>query len=143
MRAPVEEPRFLVGREAEMETVRSLLADARVVTVTGAGGSGKTRLMVVAALYQLCGQPSSLKVHQRSQPLGLPTAVYGASPLSGKSYRLPFRGNLAGNVCVRSPRNGPKTQISPRELRARRPLLPEQVGWSERFRRDRRQGCCS
>lgn len=44
--------------------------EVQLVVLDGPAGSGKTRLMVVAALYLLFGQPSSLKVHQRSQPLG-------------------------------------------------------------------------
>jgi predicted ATPase/class 3 adenylate cyclase len=35
----------LVGREADIEAVRSLLSGARLVTVTGPGGTGKTRLV--------------------------------------------------------------------------------------------------
>jgi predicted ATPase/class 3 adenylate cyclase/DNA-binding CsgD family transcriptional regulator len=38
-----------VGREAEMHEVRQLLADNRLVTLTGAGGAGKTRLAVEIA----------------------------------------------------------------------------------------------
>jgi predicted ATPase/class 3 adenylate cyclase/DNA-binding CsgD family transcriptional regulator len=38
-----------VGRDAEMVQVRNLLAENRLVTLTGAGGSGKTRLAVQVA----------------------------------------------------------------------------------------------
>jgi class 3 adenylate cyclase len=38
-----------VGREAEMNDVRQMLADNRLVTLTGAGGVGKTRLAVQVA----------------------------------------------------------------------------------------------
>ena len=38
-----------VGREGEMNDVRQILADARLVTLTGAGGVGKTRLAVQVA----------------------------------------------------------------------------------------------
>jgi predicted ATPase/class 3 adenylate cyclase/DNA-binding CsgD family transcriptional regulator len=38
-----------IGREAEMTQVRLLLAENRLVTLTGAGGSGKTRLAVQVA----------------------------------------------------------------------------------------------
>jgi len=38
-----------VGREAEIDDVRQLLADNRLVTLTGAGGAGKTRLAVEIA----------------------------------------------------------------------------------------------
>jgi predicted ATPase/DNA-binding CsgD family transcriptional regulator len=38
-----------IGRERELAEVRRLLSTARLVTVTGAGGSGKTRLALQAA----------------------------------------------------------------------------------------------
>jgi predicted ATPase/class 3 adenylate cyclase len=45
---PVQLTNF-VGREAEMYDVRQLLADNRLVTLTGAGGAGKTRLAIEIA----------------------------------------------------------------------------------------------
>jgi predicted ATPase/class 3 adenylate cyclase len=45
---PVQ-PTALVGRERELAEVLDLLQAARVVTLTGAGGSGKTRLALQAA----------------------------------------------------------------------------------------------
>jgi predicted ATPase/class 3 adenylate cyclase/DNA-binding CsgD family transcriptional regulator len=45
---PVQLTSF-VGREAEMHTVRQLLTDDRLVTLTGAGGAGKTRLAAEVA----------------------------------------------------------------------------------------------
>jgi predicted ATPase/class 3 adenylate cyclase/DNA-binding CsgD family transcriptional regulator len=45
---PVQLTSF-VGREAEMNDVRQILADNRLVTLTGAGGVGKTRLAVKLA----------------------------------------------------------------------------------------------
>ena len=45
---PVQLTSF-VGREAEIHEVRRLLADNRLVTLTGAGGAGKTRLAVEIA----------------------------------------------------------------------------------------------
>jgi predicted ATPase/class 3 adenylate cyclase/DNA-binding CsgD family transcriptional regulator len=45
---PVQLTSF-VGREAEMVEVRQILADNRLVTLTGAGGAGKTRLAVQVA----------------------------------------------------------------------------------------------
>jgi predicted ATPase/DNA-binding SARP family transcriptional activator len=43
------QPTPLLGRERELREVRDLLRTFRVVTLTGAGGSGKTRLAIQAA----------------------------------------------------------------------------------------------
>jgi predicted ATPase/class 3 adenylate cyclase/DNA-binding CsgD family transcriptional regulator len=51
---PVQLTSF-VGRETEMIEVRRILADNRLVTLTGAGGAGKTRLAVQIAA-QIAGQ---------------------------------------------------------------------------------------
>ncbi|HEX5253408.1 MAG TPA: LuxR C-terminal-related transcriptional regulator [Mycobacterium sp.] len=47
-RLPVQLTSF-VGREAEIDDVRDILAQHRLVTLTGAGGAGKTRLAVQIA----------------------------------------------------------------------------------------------
>ncbi len=41
-----DQPSSFVGREAELERLRALAANARLVTLTGTGGVGKTRLAV-------------------------------------------------------------------------------------------------
>src|SRR5262249_19527344 len=51
---PVQLTSF-VGREAQISQVRQLLADNRLVTLTGAGGVGKTRLAVQVAA-ELAGE---------------------------------------------------------------------------------------
>ncbi len=54
---PTNMPHYLttfVGRSAELSALRSLLPQSRMVTLTGAGGSGKTRL--AAELGQACLQ---------------------------------------------------------------------------------------
>jgi predicted ATPase/DNA-binding CsgD family transcriptional regulator len=45
---PVERTSF-VGREREVDRIRGLLADTRLLTLTGPGGIGKTRLAIEAA----------------------------------------------------------------------------------------------
>ena len=54
---PVE-PTSFIGREHELEEVRSLLRNSRLLTLTGAGGSGKTRLALRAA-RQVAGEYSN------------------------------------------------------------------------------------
>jgi predicted ATPase len=44
-----------VGREAELAAVRALVGGARLVTLTGTGGAGKTRLGLAAAAGLLDG----------------------------------------------------------------------------------------
>ena len=44
-----------IGREAELAAVRALLAGSRLVTLTGAGGAGKTRLGLRVATELLDG----------------------------------------------------------------------------------------
>ncbi|MFD4508618.1 BTAD domain-containing putative transcriptional regulator [Streptomyces sp. NPDC058457] len=61
-----------VGREPELEAVRSELHRARLVTLTGPGGSGKTRLAEEAA----AGLPQAWLVELA--PLDRPQAVPGA-----------------------------------------------------------------
>jgi MoxR-like ATPase len=54
---PAEKPRHnlpesltsFVGREQELREVKRLLAEQRLVTLTGPGGTGKTRLALQAA----------------------------------------------------------------------------------------------
>ena len=51
---PAQVSRF-VGRERELSELRQLLSRARVITLTGAGGVGKTRLVLQLAASMLDG----------------------------------------------------------------------------------------
>ncbi len=67
-------PRTVLGftpADARQVFALEFLLDPSVqlVVLDGPAGSGKTRLMVIAALYMLFGQPTAFKVSQRSQPL--------------------------------------------------------------------------
>jgi predicted ATPase/DNA-binding SARP family transcriptional activator len=44
-----EPPSPIVGRQRDLQAVRGLVEDARLVTLTGAGGTGKTRLVLEVA----------------------------------------------------------------------------------------------
>ncbi|KOX29951.1 AAA family ATPase, partial [Streptomyces sp. NRRL F-6491] len=63
-----------VGREPELDALRADLAGCRLVTLTGPGGSGKTRLAEEAALRT--GSPAAWIVELA--PLDDPGAVPGA-----------------------------------------------------------------
>ena len=61
---------FTPGDARQVFALEFLLdPEVQLIVLDGPAGSGKTRLMVIAALYLLFGQPTNLKVHQRSQPL--------------------------------------------------------------------------
>lgn len=49
-----------VGRDAELTAVRDMVTSARLVTLTGAGGSGKTRLALQAAAEQVGRSPDGV-----------------------------------------------------------------------------------
>ena len=49
-----------VGREAELSQVRELVSSSRLITLTGAGGSGKTRLALQAAAEQIGRAPDGV-----------------------------------------------------------------------------------
>ncbi len=70
-----------VGRQAEMAEVKSLLASHRLLTLTGAGGTGKTRLalQVAADLLEQYGDGVFLvELAALSDPSLVPQAVAGA-----------------------------------------------------------------
>src|SRR5258708_1441937 len=46
-----------VGRERELDELKSVLQETRMLTLTGAGGSGKTRLAIALAAQSLGGYP--------------------------------------------------------------------------------------
>jgi predicted ATPase/class 3 adenylate cyclase len=70
-----------IGREKELETVRSLLGQHRLVTLTGTGGTGKTRLCLQAAGLVLENYPNGawlVELASLSDPGLVPQAVAGA-----------------------------------------------------------------
>src|SRR5215475_8581223 len=70
-----------VGRDAELTDVLSLLATARVVTVTGVAGIGKPRLALRAAVRAASGYADGVclaELSALSDPRLLPHTVAGA-----------------------------------------------------------------
>jgi predicted ATPase len=67
-----------IGREKEIGEVKSLLDSSRLVTLTGAGGSGKTRLALQVANELLLGYPDGvwlIELGALSDPALVPQAV--------------------------------------------------------------------
>ena len=65
-----------IGREAELAAVRSLVAGSRLVTLTGAGGAGKTRLGLQVAAGLADGAGDGVWFADLA-PLGDPDLVRG------------------------------------------------------------------
>ncbi|SHH31492.1 ATP-binding protein [Streptomyces sp. 3214.6] len=67
-----------VGRQAEAAEIRSLLQTARLLTLTGAGGVGKTRLALEAAIVPAKAFPHGVWLVDLA-PVREPTAVAGVA----------------------------------------------------------------
>ncbi|MEV0840988.1 BTAD domain-containing putative transcriptional regulator [Actinocatenispora sera] len=70
-----------VGRDRQLGELRKLLADNRLVTLTGPGGTGKTRLATEAAGAQLDTHPDGVWLVELagvSDPANVPHAVFAA-----------------------------------------------------------------
>jgi predicted ATPase/class 3 adenylate cyclase len=84
---PIQPSSFL-GRAAELQLGSQLLADHRVVTVTGAGGTGKTRLSYQLAADNAAFFPDGVWVAELStvsDPSDVPGAVLAALGLQEES----------------------------------------------------------
>lgn len=87
-----------VGRARELKDVRELIADSRLVTLTGSGGSGKTRLAMQTAAELLDGSGEGVwfielaAINDEDQ---VPLAVARALHLRDSSDRSPLDALLA------------------------------------------------
>ena len=75
-----------VGREVELREVLALLEESRLVTLTGAGGSGKTRLALAAAVERLDGREEGVwfvELAPVADPELVPLAVLEALGVAG------------------------------------------------------------
>ena len=87
-RLPAPLTSFL-GREAELAAVHAELAAARLVTLTGPGGTGKTRLALEAAAGSAAPQVQLVELAPVSRPAEVPATVLTALRLreSGAAQR--------------------------------------------------------
>jgi predicted ATPase/class 3 adenylate cyclase/DNA-binding CsgD family transcriptional regulator len=86
---PVQLTNF-VGRHAELAEVRRLLVDNRLVTLTGTGGAGKTRLALQVAAEVLADFPDGLwlaDLAPTADPAAVPLAVARALGLPDEAHR--------------------------------------------------------
>src|SRR5215216_5317263 len=80
----------LVGREAELATVKRALADSRLVTLTGVGGAGKSRLALQAAgdlLKEYADGAWLVELAPLSEPERVPSAVASGLAIPENPHR--------------------------------------------------------
>jgi len=96
------EPTSFVGRRPELREVKRLLASTRLLTLTGTGGAGKTRLALRAAAEMSRGFPDGawlVSLASVQDPLLVPQAVFtalGVQDLSAGLSLSSLTGYLAG-----------------------------------------------
>jgi predicted ATPase len=91
-----------VGRDTELRQVAELLGAHRLITLTGPGGSGKTRLAVEAARGELAAMPDGVWLVELA-PVGDPGAVahavatvLGITPQAGSTVAEAVARTLSG-----------------------------------------------
>lgn len=95
-----------IGREAEISAVAEILTEARLVTLTGAGGCGKTRLGIQVAMHVLDGHPDGawwVDLARLSDPGLVPAALASALAVKeepGRSVAETVQGHLAGRSAL-------------------------------------------
>ncbi len=83
-----------VGRDTEVDEVRQLVESTRLVTLTGAGGSGKTRLALAVAAELLDGSGDGVwlvELAPVSDEQAVATTVNEALGIAGQAGRPPTR----------------------------------------------------
>ena len=88
-----QQPTSFIGREKESAEVKALLAKTHLLTLTGAGGSGKTRLSLQVAVDLLTGEGDGVwlvELASLSDPALVPQAVadvLGVKEAAGKTVQ--------------------------------------------------------
>jgi len=78
-----------VGREKEVAEIKALLNSARLVTLTGSGGTGKTRLTLEVGLGELSTFPNGVQIMELA-PLQDPQQIISALAQVFGLQELPF-----------------------------------------------------
>ncbi|MCR3745852.1 putative ATPase [Actinomadura glauciflava] len=86
----------LIGREGAVERGRALLAEHRLVTLTGTGGVGKTRLAVEIASRSIADHPDGVWMVELTAPDDVPGQVARALGLREESAGSPLADALRG-----------------------------------------------
>jgi predicted ATPase/class 3 adenylate cyclase len=110
---PQQVTRF-IGREQEMAEVKRLLAGGRLLTVTGAGGTGKTRLSLQVAADLLEGERDGVwlvELARLSDPALVPQAV-----AASLGIREAFAAELRAERMLANPRERGLESNSPTQL---------------------------
>jgi predicted ATPase/class 3 adenylate cyclase len=84
------QPSTFIGRDRELAEVRALLESSRLVTLTGAGGCGKTRLSLQVAAEMLDGTGDGVwlvELAAISDPDAVPSAISGALGIAPRPGR--------------------------------------------------------
>jgi predicted ATPase/DNA-binding SARP family transcriptional activator len=88
-----------IGRETELAEVERLLENARLVTLTGVGGVGKTRLAVEAARRALTDFPEAVFVDLANVPASGGVAARVAATLSVREQAgVPIEDQIVGRI---------------------------------------------
>ena len=114
-----------VGREREVREVRKLVGSSRLVTLTGAGGCGKTRLALQAAA-ELLDDGQGRRVVRRPRPADRGRADPGRGrrrARAGRSWRAAAAG-VADGIAARAGHAHPAGQLRARDRRRRQALRP-------------------
>ena len=104
-----------IGRERELGEVARLLERTRLLTITGPGGSGKTRLALEAAARRE-GEVGLVELAPLADPALLPSPVAGGLGVSLADRRRPDRGARARDRDARAAA-GPRQLRAPRQRR--------------------------
>ena len=99
------QPATFVGRERELSELRRLVEDSRLVTLTGAGGAGKTRLAVQLAAEYLDGSGDGVwlvELASVSNEAAVPSTILEVLGMATRSGQSPLEILVTGLASQRA-----------------------------------------